>query len=93
MHKEAKNSVDDIDNSKHVREEKDNSIKIQHSFKYAIPTSIELIPIPMKNDRHFQDQDHFTSNVNKQLPKSKEPAYDHQINVVETTGKKHALKK
>ena len=42
----------------------------------------------MKKDGHFQDQDHFTSNVNKQLTKSKEPAYDHQITVVETTGKK-----
>ena len=84
--KEAKNPTDENNISKPARGEKENSQKNQSSSsKYSIPISIELIPIPMKNEENFQDQDY----VNKQLTKRmKQSATINQINVVESSGKK-----
>lgn len=79
-HKGIKNSVDN-----ERQNVKENSINIRPSSipmeKYTIPTGIELIPIPMKKNKgNFQDS---TSNVNKQLMKPKQMAYNDQIGEVE----------
>ena len=92
--KGSKNSVDKENYRVKHDDEKENPIKIRPSNsilkeKYTVPTGIELIPIPMKNNKNEGNfQDYYSppiSNVNKQLTKRKQTVYnnDQQIDNTE----------